>query len=159
MANAETEEPEKILYLEDHVPGSVYTFGSIKALEEDIIDFGTRYDPQVFHTDPDRARRTSFGGIVASGWHTIALAMKLIVDRRLCRVASMGSPGVDEVRWLRPVRPGDELSVRMTVLEVRPSQSKPDRGSLKVFVEVLNQEGEVVTSWKGINIIRRRHER
>ncbi len=152
-----SDDAERVLYLEDHVPGTVYSFGSIKAVEEDIIDFGTRYDPQVFHTDPEEARRTSFGGIVASGWHTIALAMRLLVDHRLSRVASMGSPGVDEVRWLKPVRPGDELSARITILEVRPSESKPDRGSVKVFVEVLNQAGEVVTSWKGINIIRRRN--
>lgn len=141
------------LYLEDHVPGSVYSFGSILVEEQEIRDFARRYDPQVFHTDPEAAKETSFGGLVASGWHTAALAMRLIVDHRVSRVKNLGSPGVDELRWLKPVRPGDRLSVRITIMETRRSQSKPDRGVVKTLVEVLNQNGEVVTSWKGLNIV------
>jgi acyl dehydratase len=131
----------------------VYLFGSVLVEEQEILDFAERYDPQVFHTDPEAAKKTAFGGLVASGWHIVALSMRLIVDHRLSRVQNLGSPGVDELRWLKPVRPGDILSVRLTVMEARLSHSKPDRGIVRVLVEVLNQTGEVVTSWKGINIV------
>jgi len=151
-----TERPE-VLYFEDHIPGSVYTFGSILVDEKAIVDFASQYDPQIFHTDPDAAKKSSFGGIVASGWHTAALAMRLLVDHRLSHVANLGSPGLDELRFLKPVRPGDELRVRLTILEVRLSESKADRGVVKSFVEVLNQSGEVVASWKGINIVQRKN--
>jgi acyl dehydratase len=145
------------LYFEDHLPGSVYLFGSVLVEEREILDFAKRYDPQVFHTNSEAAKKTSFGGLVASGWHTVALAMRLIVDHRLTLVPNLGSPGVDELRWLKPVRPGDVLSVRLTIIEARRSQSKPDRGIVRVLVEVLNQAGEVVTSWKGMNIVRCRN--
>ena len=138
---------------EDFVPGSVRTFGAILVTEEEIIEFARRYDPQVFHTDPVAARKTVYGGLVASGWHTAAMAMRLIVEHYLSRVASVGSPGVDEVRWLKPVRPLDELSVRVTVLEARRSESKPDRGLVRSLVEVLNQDMAVVMSFKGVNIL------
>ena len=151
--NPMLKEDAKDLYLEDHVPGSVYRFGSVLVEEKEIVDFAKTYDPQVFHVDPEAAKRTSFGGLVASGWHTVALAMRLLVDHRLSRMANLGSPGVDELRWLKPVRPGDILSVRLTIMEVRRSQSKPDRGIVRGFVEVLNNSGEVVTTWKGVNIV------
>jgi acyl dehydratase len=138
---------------EDNVPGSVYELGSITVDENEIIEFAKRYDPQVFHTDPEAAKKTSFGGLVASGWHTAAMAMRIIVDHRLSHLANVGSPGVDELRWLKPVRPGDVLSVRVTILEARRSRSKPDRGVVRGLVEVMNQSGEVVTSWKGVNIV------
>lgn len=98
---------------EDFVPGSVRTFGSVLVTEKEIVEFARHYDPQVFHSDPVAARKTVYGGPVASGWHTAAMAMRLIVEHYLCRVVSVGSPGVDEVRWLKPVRPGDRLSVRV----------------------------------------------
>jgi acyl dehydratase len=138
---------------EDFVPGSVRTFGTVLVKEQEIIEFARRYDPQVFHTDPVAARKTPYGGLVASGWHTAAMAMRLIVDHHLSQVASAGSPGVDEVRWLKPVRPGDELSVRVTVLESRRSESKPDRGVVRSLVEVLNQDRAVVMSFKGVSIL------
>jgi acyl dehydratase len=153
VADMSADESLTDLYLEDHVPGSVHVFGSVLVEEQEIRDFAKRYDPQVFHTDPEAAKETSFGGLVASGWHTAALAMRLIVDHRVSRVKNLGSPGVDELRWLKPVRPGDTLSVRVTILEARLSQSKPDRGIVRALVEVLNQTGEVVTSWKGLNIV------
>jgi acyl dehydratase len=155
MADMSVDEPSRELYFEDYIPGSVYLFGSIVVTEQEIVDFAKRYDPQVFHTDPEAAKRTSFGGLVASGWHTAALAMRLIVDHRVARVKNLGSPGVDELRWLKPVRPGDTLSVRLTVMETKVSRSKPDRGVVKVLVEVLNQKGEVVTRWKGLSIVLR----
>jgi acyl dehydratase len=138
---------------EDFVPGSVQTFGTVLVKEEEIIEFARRYDPQVFHTDPVAARKTPYGGLVASGWHTAAMAMRLIVEHHLSQVASAGSPGVDEVRWLKPVRPGDQLSVRVTVLEARRSESKPDRGVVRSLVEVLNQDKEVVMTFKGVSIL------
>jgi acyl dehydratase len=138
---------------EDFVPGSVRTSGTVLVTEEEIIEFARRYDPQVFHTDPVAARNSIYGGLVASGWHTAAMAMRLIVEHYLFHAASVGSPGVDEVRWLKPVRPGDRLSVRVTVLEARRSESKPDRGLVRSFIEVLNQDRVVVMSFKGVTIV------
>jgi len=138
---------------EDFVPGSVRTSGTVLVTEEEIIEFAKRYDPQVFHTDPVAARGSIYGGLVASGWHTAAMAMRLIVENYLSGVASVGSPGVDEVRWLKPVRPGDKLSVRVTVLESRRSESKPDRGIVRSLVEVLNQDMAVVMSFKGVTMV------
>ena len=138
---------------EDFVPGSVRTSGTVLVTEEEIIEFAKRYDPQVFHTDPVAARDSIYGGLVASGWHTAAMAMRLIVENYLSGVASVGSPGVDEVRWLKPVRPGDKLSVRVTVLEAGRSESKPDRGIVRSLVEVLNQDMAVVMSFKGVTMV------
>ena len=135
------------------MPGSVRTSGTVLVTEEEIIEFAKRYDPQVFHTDPVAARDSIYGGLVASGWHTAAMAMRLIVENYLSGVASVGSPGVDEVRWLKPVRPGDRLSVRVTVLEARRSESKPDRGIVRSLVEVLNQDMAVVMSFKGVTMV------
>lgn len=149
--------PGSMFYFEDHEAGSVFQFGSVLAEEEEMISFAKRYDPQVFHADPEAAKETPFGGIIASGWFTGSLAMSLIVEHRLSHVANFGSPGIDEVRWWKPVRPGDVLSVRLTIIETRRSQSKPDRGIVKVLIEVLNQSEEKVMSWKGTNIVRCRN--
>src|SRR5580692_2356968 len=113
-------------YFEDYVPGSVHEFGSVQVEESEIIDFGKRFDPQDFHTDPEAAARGPFGGLIASGWHTGALMMRMLVDNYLSKASSLGSPGIDELRWLRPVRPGDTLRLRATVLDSKRSQSKPD---------------------------------
>ena len=115
-------------YFEDYVPGAMEEFGAIAVDEAEVIEFARRYDPQAFHTDPEAARRSMYGGIVASGWHTAAMMMRLLVEHTLSPASSLGSPGVDELRWLKPVRPGDTLSVRTTVLDTAPSRSKPDRG-------------------------------
>ena len=117
--------------------------------EADIIDFGRRFDPQPFHTDRERAKDSVHGGLIASGWHTVCLAMRLLVDNFVSRVASIGSPGVDEIRWLKPVRPGDELRIRVTIQDARRSQSRPDRGIITTLVEALNQDREIVMSMKG----------
>lgn len=141
-------------YFEDHLVGTTREFGPVLVEEREIVEFAKRYDPQVFHIDPERAAETSFGGLVASGLHTLALATRVIVDSELSRVASLGSPGMDELRWWKPVRPGDVLSVRRTIMETRRSRSKPDRGVVRSLVEVLNQRAEVVTSWKGAIIVK-----
>ncbi|MFQ5344296.1 MAG: MaoC family dehydratase [Anaerolineae bacterium] len=140
-------------YFEDYVAGSVHEFGPISVDAAEIIEFARRYDPQVFHTDPEAAKNTMYGGLIASGWHTAGLMMRLLVDHYLSHVASLGSPGVDELRWLRPVRPGDALSVRVSVVEARRSSSKPDRGIVRSFVEVINQDREVVMSVKAVNFL------
>jgi acyl dehydratase len=133
-------------YFEDYQPGSVYEFGTISVSQDEIIQFARQFDPQYFHTDPERAASGPFGGLIASGWHTASLMMRLYADHYLSTVASLGSPGVDELRWLRPVRPGDRLSMRATIVEAKRSRSKPDRGMIRTLVEVLNQDGQAVMS-------------
>ena len=140
-------------YFEDYLPGAVCEFGEVRISEDEIIDFARRFDPQEMHIEPAAAARGAFGGLIASGWHTAALMMRLVVDNFLPRQASLGSPGIDELRWLRPVRPGDVLRVRVSVLETKRSRSKPDRGVVRTLMEVLNQHGEVVMSLKAMNII------
>ena len=140
-------------YFEDYRGGAVFECGSIVVEESEIIAFARRYDPQDFHTDPDAAARSIHGGLIASGWHTAALMMRLLVAHYLSSVASLGSPGIDELRWIRPVRPADTLNVRVTVLEAKRSRSKPDRGVIHSLIEVSNQRGEPVMSLKAINLL------
>jgi acyl dehydratase len=143
-------------WFEDFQPGVVYEFGSIPVTEAEVLEFGRRFDPQVFHTDPDAARETEYGGLIASGWHTAAIMMRMYSDHYLPKPSTLVSPGVDELRWLLPVRPGDALSLRVTVLDSRPSRSKPDRGIVHSAVEVLNQRREVVMTVTATNFFLRR---
>ena len=152
MSNTTFTVPIERRYFEDYIAGSVHEFGSIVVEEEEVIAFARRFDPQVFHTDPELAKRTIYGGLIASGWHTAGLMMRLFADHYLSKVASLGSPGIDELRWNVPVRPGDELSIRITVLETKRSRSKPDRGIVRSFIEVINQNREVVMSMKAVNL-------
>ena len=154
MSNATLASPVEYRYFEDYVAGAVHEFGSIAVEEAEVIAFAERFDPQPFHTDPEAAKQSIFGGLIASGWHTAGLMMRLLVEHYLSQVASLGSPGIDELRWLKPVRPGDVLSVRVTVLETNRSRSKPDRGLVRSYVEVLNQHREVVMSVKARNLFR-----
>jgi acyl dehydratase len=123
---------------------------------EEIVAFAREFDPQPFHVDEAAAAGTIYGGLIASGWHTIALYMRLMWDSYLKDTASLGSPGVDEVRWLKPVRPGDTLRARFTVLDAVPSRSKPDRGIVRSLSEVFNQHGEVVMTLRGLGMFGRR---
>jgi acyl dehydratase len=143
--------PPENRYFEDYVASAVHEFGSIAVEEAEIIAFAKRYDPQIFHIDPQAAKQTIYGGLIASGWLTSGLMMRLYSDHYLSHVASLGSPGIDELRWLKPVRPGDMLSLRVTVLETNRSRSKPERGIVRSFIEVLNQNAEVVMSMKAVN--------
>ncbi|MBL7249118.1 MaoC family dehydratase [Alloalcanivorax sp. C16-2] len=143
-------------YFEDYQKGATFEYGPIGAEQSDIIDFARRFDPQAMHINPEAAARGPFQGLIASGWHTIGLMMRLFVDHYLTSVASLASPGVDEVRWIKPVRPGDQLRVRLTITDARPSRSKPDRGLVHTLVEGINQNGEVVASFKAMNLIGRR---
>jgi acyl dehydratase len=140
-------------YFEDYVPGTVCEFGQVRVSEDKIIKFARRFDPQYIHIDPGAAMQGPFGGLIASGWHTAAMMMRLVVDHFLPQTASLGSPGIDELRWLRPVRPGDVLRVRVSVIEATRSRSKPDRGIVHTVMEVMNQNGEVALSLKAMNII------
>jgi len=143
-------------YFEDFRPGETFELGSRAVTEADIIAFARDYDPQVFHLDAEAARRSGFGGLVASGWHSCAIFMRLFVDGLLNQSSALAGYGVDEVRWLRPVRPGDRLSARITVLEATPSSSKPDRGLVKHACELSNQRGELVLTMKTLALFARR---
>jgi acyl dehydratase len=144
-------------YLEDFHPGEVIELGSRTVSAEEIIAFARQFDPQYFHTDPERARESPFGGLIASGWHSAAMFMRLMVDSFVSRMAeSMGSPGVDGIRWLKPVRPGDTLKGRVTVVDVIPSKSRADRGTLKSLGELLNEKGEVVMQINAAGFFARR---
>jgi acyl dehydratase len=145
-------------YFEDYVPGSLHSYGSITLTEEEILEFSRRFDTQSIHTDPVAAEQGPFKGLIASGWHTTAVMMRLYADHYLSKVASLASPGIDELRWLQPVRPGDSLSIRATVKQARASRSKPDRGLVHTLVEVLNQREEVVMTLTIMNMLRRRQE-
>jgi acyl dehydratase len=153
MDSAGFKTPVEDRYFEDYVPGSVHEFGRITIEEDSIVVFGKQFDPQLFHTDPEGAKSTIYGGLIASGWHTASLMMRECVRHYLPRAASLGSPGVEELRWNLPVRPGDTLSVRVTILEATRSRSKPDRGIVVSHFEVLNQDRNVVMSAKGVNFI------
>jgi acyl dehydratase len=153
MDTAGFKTPVEDRYFEDYVPGAVHEFGMITVDEAGIVAFARQFDPQLFHTDPEGARSTLYGGLIASGWHTASLMMRECVRHYLPRAASLGSPGIDELRWTLPVRPGDTLTVRATVLRATRSRSKPDRGIVQTLFEVLNQKRDVVMSVKGANFI------
>ncbi len=138
----------------EHYPvGAVFELGSFTVTENQIIDFARLYDPQDMHVDPALAATGPFGEVIASGWQTISLMMRLFVANFLPK-NGLAAPGIDELRWPRPVRPGDALSVRMTIQQARLSRSKPDRGLVQGLVEVSNQNGEVVLTMKPMNLIR-----
>jgi len=148
--------PAPARWFEDYAEGMVEEFGDRVVTEAEIIAFARDFDPQPFHVDPEAAKGSLYGGLIASGWHTAGLMMRMLVEHFVSPVASLGSPGLDELRWPRPVRPGDRLSVRATVLSARPSKSKPEMGIVQVQFEVLNQAQEPVMIARGINLYRRR---
>ncbi|QIN79771.1 dehydratase [Rubrobacter marinus] len=144
------------LYFEDFEEGQVFELGERTLTKEEIIAFAREYDPQPFHVDEEAAGASAFGGLIASGWHTAAVFMRLYVDAVLHRAASLGSPGVEELRWLRPVRPGDALSARLTVLEAAASSTNPARGTVYFVSEVHNGRGEKVMTMKARGLFARR---
>lgn len=143
-------------YFEDFRPGETFELGSVEVSEAAIVEFAGRYDPQFFHVDAERAKGSIYGGLIASGWHTAALCMRLLVDGVFGDSSALGSPGVDELRWFRPVRPGDALTGRFTVLECVPSRSKPDRGVVRFRAELGNQDGETVLRFDALAMMGRR---
>jgi len=144
------------LYLEDFSAGQRFELGRRTLSEADILAYAREYDPQPFHVDREAATASIYGGLIASGWHTMSVFMRLCVDGLLLRAHSMGSPGVDSVKWPAPVRPGDTLTASLTVTEVRPSNSKPDRGFVRNSGRMLNQKGETVLAFEAALMIRRR---
>ncbi|WP_219419889.1 MaoC family dehydratase [Pseudonocardia nigra] len=143
-------------YFEDYVPGTTSEHGTVQVAETEVVEFGRRFDPQPFHVDAEAAAAGPFGGLIASGWHTCALMMRLLAEEYLSPVSSLGSPGVDQLRWILPVRPGDELTLRTTVEDARISRSKPDRGILQTRIELVNQAGDVVLRLVATNLVRAR---
>jgi acyl dehydratase len=143
-------------WFEDFRVGDVAEFGDYLITEDEIVGFARRYDPQPFHIDATAAKESIYGGLIASGWNTSAVMMKLLVEHYVPRNASLGSPGVDEIRWPAPVRPGDRLRLRVTVLETIPSRSKPDRGVVRSLTEMLNQDDKVVMTMRGMVLYRKR---
>ncbi len=144
-------------YFEDYLPDAVYEYGYLTVTEPEILEFARRFDPQPIHIDPGFAAAGPFGGLIASGWHTASMMMRLFADHYLSRVASLASPGIDELRWPAPVRPGDQLRLRTTIMEARPSRSKPDRGLVRTRGELLNSGDQIVLDLVAMNLLLRRH--
>jgi acyl dehydratase len=143
-------------YLEDFTVGQTFTYPPRTVSEDEIIAFARAYDPQPFHLDKEAAKQSLFGGLCASGWHTAGLMMRMLVDNMIGKYASMGSPGVDQLRWVKPVFPGDTLQLSGEVLEVRLSQSKPDRGVITSRYEMRNQKNEIVLTMQAKGMYARR---
>ena len=143
-------------WFEDYKPGAVYEYGYATVTEDELLDFAHKFDPQPIHIDPAYAAAGPFGGLIASGWHTAGLMMRLLADNYLSKVASLASPGVDELRWPHPVRPGDRLRLRATIVDARESRSKPDRGVVHTKAELLNQDDQVVLSLLAVNMVAKR---
>ncbi len=145
-----------IEYLDDFEVGRSYDLGSFTLTEADIIDFATRFDPQAFHVDPEAAKDSVFGGLIASGWHTVGCVMRLMVDNLIPAESALGSPGIDNLRWLKPVRPGVEYRATYTVESKRDSKSKPDRGMITTTTEVVDPDGEKVMTFTGVGMYLKR---
>ena len=153
MASSGFAAPVESRYFEHYVPGAVHEFGAIEVREDEVIAFAQRFDPQPMHVDPEGAKAGHFKGLIASGWHTAGLMMRLYVEHYLSHVASIASPGIDELRWLHPVRPGDTLHLRVTVVSAARSRSKPDRGMVRSKIEVVNQRSDVVMHMTAMNLL------
>jgi len=143
-------------FFEDYQEDTVIEMGPVYVEENELIEFAIRYDPQPMHIDHEVAKTGPYKGLIASGWQTCALVMRELVKNYFSPSSSIGSPGIDELKWLKPVRPGDRLTVRVTILETKRSRSKPDRGLVRTLVEALNQQQEKVVSFKALNFMLRR---
>jgi len=145
-----------IEYLDDFEAGRAYELGSFTLTEAEIIDFATQFDPQPFHIDPEAAEGSMFGGLIASGWHSVSCVMRLMVDNLIPARSGLGSPGIDQLRWLKPVRPGIEYRAVYTVDSVRDSTSKPDRGMITTTTELFDPDGEAVMTFTGVGMYLKR---
>ena len=143
-------------YWDDYEIGQKFDLGSTSFTADEIVDFARQYDPQSFHVDAGAARQSMFGGLIASGWHVTAKLMRLFVDNYVDQRTALGSPGVDEVRWLKPVRPGDTLKAWVECAGKVPSRSRPEMGIVHEHWRATNQKGELVMTLKGTNMVRRR---
>ncbi len=146
-----------MLYWEDLEVGTDKTFGTYDVTREEVVEFARKYDPQPFHLSDEAAARTHFGKIAASGWHTAAMTMRVIVDALTKEPqAGLGSPGVDDLRWLRPVYPGDTLTMHGTIVDKTPSRSKPELGTIRTQTTVTNQDGVDVMRFTSIVLMQRK---
>ena len=145
--------PERQRFFEDYKSDTKYNLGSVEVNEQEVLEFARRYDPQSIHTSIEFAESGPFKGLIASGWHTAGLMMSLYAPCYLSDVSSVASPGMDELRWLAPVRPGDVLDVNVHIVSTRKSASKPDRGIVNTDVTVVNQQGIVVMSMRAVNVV------
>ncbi|MGA7327098.1 MAG: MaoC family dehydratase [Rhodomicrobium sp.] len=143
-------------WFEDYAAGDVYELGPVVMDEAEILDFGRRYDPQPFHTDPAIGTASPFGGLTASGWHVCAVMTRMLVDGLISPRASLGSPGMEQIRWLKPVRPGDVLRCQLTITSARLSQSRPGCGIIAMDITMLNQHGDAVMTCSGAAMYRTR---
>jgi acyl dehydratase len=143
-------------YFDDFVVGERFVTRGVTLTESGIIDFAMRYDPQPFHLDVEAARQSNYGGLIASGFHTLALGFRMVLETGIFRACSMGSPGFDELRWLRPVRPGDTLHTEIEVMEKKPSSSKPDRGIARIAYRIKNQKDEEVLTFLSMHLLKRK---
>jgi acyl dehydratase len=156
LSEADFAVPVDDRYFEDYHAGAVYEYGYAMVNEEEMLAFARQFDPQPIHVDPALAASGPFGGLIASGWHTAGIFMRLFADHYLSRVASLASPGIDELRWPAPVRPGDTLRLHTEITQTRQSQSKPDRGLVFTHAQLLNQNDQVVLSLTAMNLLRLR---
>ena len=145
-------------YLEDFEPGQIFRSRGMSMDESGILDFARKYDPQPIHTDREAAAEGPFEGLVASGWHTGSMVFRLWVDLGFMEKSSLGGPGIENLRWLVPVRPGDTLHTEVEIIEARPSKSKPDRGVLRYITRGVNQRGEPVITMASASFLKRRPE-
>ena len=146
-------------YLEDFEPGQIFRTRGMSMDESEIMDFARKYDPQPIHTDREAAAEGPFGGLIASGWHTGSMVFRLWVDLGFMEKSSLGGPGIENLRWLVPVRPGDTLHTEVEIIEARPSKSKPDRGILRYITRGINQRGETVITMDSASFLKRRPEK
>ena len=156
MSKPQDDSPQPRWYWEDFPVGSVREFGAMTVTREAVLAFARDFDPQPFHLDDAAAAASLFGKLAASGWHTCAMAMRLMCDGYLLQSASLGSPGVEQLRWLAPVYPGDTLRMRLTVLAARPMNSRPGVGLVQTDTEMFNQHGKAVLSMQGWGMFRLR---
>jgi acyl dehydratase len=145
-------------YLEDFDPGQIFRTRGMSMDESEIMDFARKYDPQPIHTDREAAAEGPFEGLIASGWHTGSMVFRLWVDLGFMEKSSLGGPGIENLRWLVPVRPGDTLHTEVEIIEARPSKSKPDRGILRYITRGINQRGETVITMDSASFLKRRPE-
>jgi acyl dehydratase len=143
-------------YFDDFAVGDRFTTRGVTLTESMIIDFALAYDPQPFHIDVEAAKQSNYGGLIASGFHTLALGFRMVLETGVFRAASMGSPGFDELRWLKPVRPGDTLHTELEVVDKKPSSSRPDRGIMRAAYRIKNQKGEDVLTFLSMHLLKRK---
>ena len=145
--------PDRDRYFEDYKKGTTHNLGTVTVDEQELLEFARKFDPQDIHTAKEEAENGPFGGLIASGWHTASLMMSLFAPNYLSDVSSLSSPGMDELRWVAPVRPGDILTVNVLIASTRRSSSKPDRGVVNTDISVINQDGVTVMSMSAVNMV------